>query len=218
VYSLVGCQLAKSGKYIRHEDHKFSVPGTEKNNFRQNPPCKTAPAFGGTWTENLGDLGRHRKAMEDEGFQDRGIGSQVTRQWYLKASDRPPKTGLLYHHLADLTRPNALQHVFDNHKAVSNPQPFLAASESILSLFDLNLFSMSLTEHTQSLSAFTRRFGKRIKCITQVTFSNLSKLPSTDKLTEESSALKGKEKKVEDVVETIETMAGGRTCLPIEIG
>jgi hypothetical protein len=55
------------------------------------------------------------------------------------------------------------------------PQPFLAASESISSLFDLNIFPMSLTEHTQSLSAFTRRLDKRTKCITHAILSNLSK-------------------------------------------
>jgi hypothetical protein len=57
-------------------------------------------------------------------------------RWYLKASDRSPQTGRLYHHLAILARPNALQQLFYFVKALSVAQPYLVAKESVLILFD----------------------------------------------------------------------------------
>src|SRR6266487_1434765 len=97
---------------------------------------KTVPVFEETWIECLGDLGRYRMAIEDDDIRDREVWTQVARQWYLKASDRSPETGRLYHHLAILARPNALQQLFYYYKALSVPQPFVAARESILTLFD----------------------------------------------------------------------------------
>jgi hypothetical protein len=96
---------------------------------------ETVPAFEETWIECLGDLGRYRMAIEDDDIRDREVWTQVARQWYLKASDRSPETGRLYHHLAILARPNALQQLFFYLKALSVPQPFVAARESILTLF-----------------------------------------------------------------------------------
>jgi len=96
---------------------------------------ETVPAFEETWIECLGDLGRYRMAIEDDDIRDREVWTQVARQWYLKASDRSPETGRLYHHLAILARPNALQQLFFYYKALSVPQPFVAARESILTLF-----------------------------------------------------------------------------------
>ena len=96
---------------------------------------ETVPAFEGTWIECLGDLGRYRMAIEDDDIRDREVWTQVARQWYLKASDRSPETGRLYHHLAILARPNILQQLFFYNKALSVPQPFIAAKESILTLF-----------------------------------------------------------------------------------
>ena len=66
---------------------------------------ETVPAFEETWIECLGDLGRYRMAIEDDDIRDREVR-------YLKASDRSPETGRLYHHLAILARPNALQQSF----------------------------------------------------------------------------------------------------------
>jgi hypothetical protein len=96
---------------------------------------ETVPAFEETWIECLGDLGRYRMAIEDDDIRDREVWTQVARQWYLKSSDRAPETGRLYHHLAILARPNALQQVFFYYKALSVPQPFSAARESILTIF-----------------------------------------------------------------------------------
>jgi len=74
-------------------------------------------------------------AIEDDDIRDREVWTHVARQWYLNASGRSPETGRLYHHLAILARPNALQQLFFYQKALTVPQPFVAARESILTLF-----------------------------------------------------------------------------------
>ncbi|KAH4222557.1 hypothetical protein HBI05_254510, partial [Parastagonospora nodorum] len=70
---------------------------------------ETVPAFEDTWIECLGDLGRYRMAIEDEDICDRETWAGVARSWYTKASDKNPTVGRLYHHLAILARPNALE-------------------------------------------------------------------------------------------------------------
>ncbi|KAH7197616.1 uncharacterized protein B0J16DRAFT_391352 [Fusarium flagelliforme] len=70
---------------------------------------KTVPAFEDTWIECLGDLGRYRMAIEDGDIRNREVWTGVSRHWYSKASDKSPITGRLYHHLAILARPNALE-------------------------------------------------------------------------------------------------------------
>ncbi|RWA11883.1 hypothetical protein EKO27_g3208 [Xylaria grammica] len=97
---------------------------------------ETVPAFEDTWIECLGDLGRYRMAIEDDDIRDREVWASVSRHWYSKASDKAPTTGRLYHHLAILARPNAVQQLFYYTKALCVPIPFSSAKESILSLFD----------------------------------------------------------------------------------
>ncbi|KAI0412798.1 hypothetical protein F5X98DRAFT_367031 [Xylaria grammica] len=97
---------------------------------------ETVPAFEDTWIECLGDLGRYRMAIEDDDIRDREVWASVSRHWYSKASDKAPTTGRLYHHLAILARPNALQQLFYYTKALCVPIPFSSAKESISSLFD----------------------------------------------------------------------------------
>jgi len=97
---------------------------------------ETVPAFEDTWIECLGDLSRYRMAIEDDDIRDREIWTSVSRHWYSKASDKSPSTGRLYHHLAILARPNALQQLFYYTKSLCVPSPFLSARESILTLFD----------------------------------------------------------------------------------
>ncbi|KAH8909360.1 hypothetical protein BR93DRAFT_863699, partial [Coniochaeta sp. PMI_546] len=70
---------------------------------------ETVPAFGETWIECLGDLGRYRMAIEDDDLRSRQVWTAVSSAWYSKARDKPPATGRLYHHLAALTRPDGLQ-------------------------------------------------------------------------------------------------------------
>lgn len=97
---------------------------------------ETVPAFEDTWIECLGDLGRYRMAIEDDDIRDREVWTGVARHWYSKASDKAPTTGRLYHHLAILARPNALQQLFYYSKSLCVVIPFTSARESILTLFD----------------------------------------------------------------------------------
>jgi hypothetical protein len=70
---------------------------------------ETVPAFEDTCIECLGDFGRCRIAIEDDDIRDREVWTRIARYWYSKAFDKAPTTGRLYHHLAILARPNALQ-------------------------------------------------------------------------------------------------------------
>jgi hypothetical protein len=97
---------------------------------------ETVPAFEDTWIECLGDLGRYRMAIEDDDIRDREVWTGVARHWYSKASDKAPTTGRLYHHLAILARPNALQQLFYYAKSLCVVVPFISARESILTLFE----------------------------------------------------------------------------------
>ncbi|KAH6662376.1 hypothetical protein B0J14DRAFT_662756 [Halenospora varia] len=97
---------------------------------------ETVPAFEDTWIECLGDLGRYRMAIEDDDIRDREVWTGVARHWYSKASDKAPTTGRLYHHLAILARPNALQQLFYYSKSLCVAVPFSSARESILTLFE----------------------------------------------------------------------------------
>ena len=97
---------------------------------------ETVPAFEDTWIECLGDLGRYRMAIEDDDIRDREVWTGVARHWYSKASDKAPTTGRLYHHLAILARPNALQQLFYYSKSLCVVIPFTSARESILTLFE----------------------------------------------------------------------------------
>ncbi|CAN8100461.1 unnamed protein product [Discula destructiva] len=97
---------------------------------------ETVPAFEDTWIECLGDLGRYRMAIEDEDLRDRETWTGVSRHWYSKASDKAPSTGRLYHHLAILARPNAVQQLFYYTKSLCVAVPFKSARDSILTLFD----------------------------------------------------------------------------------
>ncbi|KAI1506084.1 hypothetical protein F5X99DRAFT_179652 [Biscogniauxia marginata] len=110
---------------------------------------ETVPTFEDTWIECLGDLGRYRMAIEDDDIRDREVWTSVSRHWYAKASDKAPTTGRLYHHLAILARPNALQQLFYYAKSLCVPLPFGSARESIMTLFDPILSGNS--NHTSRL-------------------------------------------------------------------
>uniref|UniRef100_A0A0D2Y886 DNA/RNA-binding domain-containing protein n=1 Tax=Fusarium oxysporum (strain Fo5176) TaxID=660025 RepID=A0A0D2Y886_FUSOF len=97
---------------------------------------EAVPAFEDTWIECLGDLGRYRMAIEDDDINVREIWTGVSRRWYSKASDKFPTTGRLYHHLAILARPNALQQLHYYTKSLCVPIPFSSARESIMTLFN----------------------------------------------------------------------------------
>ncbi|EMD85834.1 hypothetical protein COCHEDRAFT_1118043 [Bipolaris maydis C5] len=97
---------------------------------------ETVPAFEDTWIECLGDLGRYRMAIEDEDVRDRDTWAGVARSWYTKAADKNPIVGRLYHHLAILARPNALQQIYYYSRSLTCVKPFGSARESIRTLLD----------------------------------------------------------------------------------
>ncbi len=96
---------------------------------------ETVPTFEDTWIECLGDLGRYRMAIEDDDIRDREVWTGVSRFWYSKAADKSPTIGRLYHHLAILARPNALQQLFYYTRSLTCVHPFQSARQSILTLF-----------------------------------------------------------------------------------
>jgi hypothetical protein len=104
---------------------------------------ETVPAFEDTWIECLGDLARYRMAIEDVDVKDRETWTQVARHWYSLASDKASTTGRLYHHLAILARPNAIQQLCYYTKSLSVSIPFPSARESIMTLFDPILNSIT---------------------------------------------------------------------------
>ncbi|KAK8096440.1 uncharacterized protein PG998_014308 [Apiospora kogelbergensis] len=110
---------------------------------------ETVPAFEAIWMECLGDLGRYRMAIEDDDLRDREVWTSVSRRWYSKASDVVSGTGRLYHHLAILACPNAIQQLFYYSKALSASEPFESTWDSIMTLFDPLLGSDS--QHSRLL-------------------------------------------------------------------
>ncbi|KAL2212749.1 hypothetical protein CC79DRAFT_1365023 [Sarocladium strictum] len=119
---------------------------------------ETVPAFDETWIECLGDLSRYRMAIEEDDIRDREIWTGVSRNWYSKASEKSPTTGRLYHHLAILARPNALQQLFCYSKSLCVVIPFPSARESIITLFD-PLLEPENTRDISVDSAFVRVQG-----------------------------------------------------------
>jgi len=118
---------------------------------------ETVPAFEETWIECLGDLSRYRMAIEDDNIRDREIWTQVARQWYLKAANRSTTTGRLYHHLAILARPDALPQLLYYGKALTVSTPFVAARDSIMTLFEPALSpKQSRRRYTPIITAFIK--------------------------------------------------------------
>lgn len=111
---------------------------------------ETVPAFEDTWIECLGDLGRYRMAIEDEDVRDREIWASVARSWYSKAADKNPTVGRLYHHLAILARPNALQQLYYYARSLTSVKPFASARESILTLLD-PILGKAIASYTHAL-------------------------------------------------------------------
>lgn len=97
---------------------------------------ETVPAFEDTWIECLSDLGRYRMAIGDEDTRDLEIWAGITRSCYSKAAVQNPIVGRLYHHLAILCRPNALERQFRFTHSLDQIGLIRCASESILTLLD----------------------------------------------------------------------------------
>ncbi|KAI7458984.1 hypothetical protein KC353_g6065 [Hortaea werneckii] len=93
---------------------------------------ETVPSFGDTWLECLGDLARYRMAIEE----DRDLYSHwagVASSWYIKATDKYPEAGRLYHHLGILERPS-LQKFACYGKSQTCVVPFPDTKDSMTSL------------------------------------------------------------------------------------
>ena len=91
-------------------------------------------------------------AIEDDDIRDREVWAGVSRFWYIKAADKTPYVGRLFHHLAILARPNVLQQLFYYCKSLAVTQPFYPARESILTLFD-PIFSPEHASKTHHLDS-----------------------------------------------------------------
>jgi hypothetical protein len=115
---------------------------------------ETVPAFKNTWIECLGDLARYRMAIEDEDVRDRENWTNVSRFWYTKAADNTPEVGRLYHHLAILARPNALQQLSFYGRSLISIQVFASARESIMTLFNIFLGQSDAPSHVSQLDAY----------------------------------------------------------------
>lgn len=66
---------------------------------------ETVPSFTDTWIECLGDLARYRMAIEED-REVHNVWGGVAGRWYVKAADRHPQAGRLYHHSGILERPS----------------------------------------------------------------------------------------------------------------
>ncbi|RMY72061.1 hypothetical protein D0863_04753 [Hortaea werneckii] len=90
---------------------------------------ETVPRLKDTWVECLGDLARYRMAIEE----DRYLYSHwagVASSWYIKATDRYPQVGRLYHHLGIVERPS-LQKFACYGKSQTCVIPFPKTSDSM---------------------------------------------------------------------------------------
>ena len=73
-------------------------------------------------------------AIEDDDIRAREVWTRVSRYWYARASHQEPTVGRLYHHLAILARPSAIQQLFYYTKSLCLPHPFAASRETIFTM------------------------------------------------------------------------------------
>jgi hypothetical protein len=90
---------------------------------------ETVPGFTDTWIECLGDLARYRMAIEED-REIHTVWGGVAGRWYVKAADRHPSVGRLYHHSGILERPS-LRKFYLYGRALTSVHPFLNARESL---------------------------------------------------------------------------------------
>ncbi|KAK2035739.1 hypothetical protein LZ31DRAFT_485986 [Colletotrichum somersetense] len=91
---------------------------------------KEVPQFESTWIECIGDMGRYRIQIVDDGTDIRETWRRDSQQWFLKASDKGPEVGRLYHHLATMA-PNALEQLFYYAKSLCVSVPFLNSRKTM---------------------------------------------------------------------------------------
>ncbi|KAM0707304.1 hypothetical protein Q7P35_005542 [Cladosporium inversicolor] len=93
---------------------------------------ETVPGFTDTWVECLGDLARYRMAIEED-REIHTVWGGVAGRWYVKAADRHPEVGRLYHHSGILERPS-LRKFYLYGRALTSIFPFLNAKKSLSTL------------------------------------------------------------------------------------
>ncbi|KAI9736715.1 MAG: hypothetical protein M1834_000919 [Cirrosporium novae-zelandiae] len=97
---------------------------------------EAVPTYENIWMEWLGDLGRYRMAIEDSDVREHKKWTKISRFWYSKIIGKNPNIGRLYHHLAILARPMALQQFYLYTRSLTCVQPFQATRENILTLLN----------------------------------------------------------------------------------
>ncbi|KAK4163075.1 hypothetical protein QBC43DRAFT_213752 [Cladorrhinum sp. PSN259] len=98
----------------------------------------TVPAFEDIWAECLGHLARYRRlmAIQEVNISDAEHWVNVGYYWYSKASHKAFTAGRLYHHLAVIAHPNALQQLYYYTKSLCVAIPFASTRNNIMTLFD----------------------------------------------------------------------------------
>ncbi|KAK2036772.1 hypothetical protein LZ31DRAFT_482855 [Colletotrichum somersetense] len=124
---------------------------------------KTVPRFKSIWIECLGDMGRFRISLVDDGINLRKAWTCDSQQWLSMASDRAPETGRLYHHLATMAYQNVLEQLFYYFKSLCVPVPFLNSRESIHKLFSRHFAMRSEDTSTTFLRAHAILFSGKYR-------------------------------------------------------
>jgi hypothetical protein len=142
---------------------------------------ETAPRLTDTWVECLGDLARYRMAIEED-REIHTVWGGVARHWYVKAADRQPSFGRLYHHSGILEKPS-LHKFYLYGRALTSIVPFLNAKESLSTLCTLIVEDEQIIhEGSKSLDALVicfharRFFSKPTGLVGQAYSATLAKL------------------------------------------
>jgi hypothetical protein len=122
---------------------------------------ETVPGFTDTWIECLGDLARYRMAIEED-REIHTVWGGVAGRWYVKAADRHPSIGRLYHHSGILERPS-LRKFYLYGRALTSVHPFLNAKESLGTLCSPIVDDeQALRKGNKSFEAFVICFHARV--------------------------------------------------------
>ena len=117
---------------------------------------ETVPGFTDTWIECLGDIARYRMAIEED-REIHTVWGGVAGRWYVKAADRHPSVGRLYHHSGILERPS-LRKFYLYGRALTSAVSFSNARES------LNTLCTPLVEDEQALRKGSKPVDAWVMC------------------------------------------------------
>jgi hypothetical protein len=117
---------------------------------------ENVPGFADTWIECLGDLARYRMAIE-ENREIHTVWGGVAGRWYVKAADRHPSVGRLYHHSGIRERPS-LRKFYLYGRVLTSVYPFLNAKES------LGTLCSPIVDNEQALRKGNRSFEALVIC------------------------------------------------------